>query len=65
MRTGPATARQRGFALLIVLWSMALLAQIGTRIAARAGQVLWGSTMLAGGLTEAECLPSQCAVGRA
>ena len=30
----PKTARQRGFALLIVLWSMALLALIGTRIAA-------------------------------
>jgi general secretion pathway protein K len=28
------TARQRGFALLIVLWSMALLALIGTRITA-------------------------------
>jgi len=30
----PGTARQRGFALLIVLWSMALLALIGTRITA-------------------------------
>jgi len=34
MRTIPGTARQRGFALLIVLWSMALLALIGTRITA-------------------------------
>ena len=32
MRTIPGTGRQRGFALLIVLWSMALLALIGTRI---------------------------------
>ena len=31
---GRFTARQRGFALLIVLWSMALLALIGTRITA-------------------------------
>ena len=34
MRTIPGTARQRGFALLIVLWTMALLALIGTRITA-------------------------------
>jgi hypothetical protein len=34
MRTIPGTARQRGFALLIVLWSMALMALIGTRITA-------------------------------
>jgi len=32
MRTISGTARQRGFALLIVLWSMVLLALIGTRI---------------------------------
>jgi len=38
MRSLPGTARQRGFALLIVLWSMALLALIGTRITA-AGHV--------------------------
>src|SRR5215831_8873131 len=42
MRPLPGTARQRGFALLIVLWSMALLALIGTRITAagRAGAQL-------------------------
>jgi general secretion pathway protein K len=34
MRPLPGTARQQGFALLTVLWSMALLALIGTRIAA-------------------------------
>ena len=34
MKTLPVSARQRGFALLIVLWSMALLALIGTRITA-------------------------------
>jgi len=34
MKTIAGTARQRGFALLIVLWSMALLALIGTRITA-------------------------------
>jgi len=34
MKTILGAARQRGFALLIVLWSMALLALIGTRITA-------------------------------
>ena len=34
MAGGAARRRQRGFALLIVLWSMALLALIGTRITA-------------------------------
>jgi general secretion pathway protein K len=34
MTTIPGTARQRGFALLIVLWTMALLALIGTGITA-------------------------------
>ncbi len=44
--TGRPPARQRGFALLIVLWSMALLALLGTRVTA-AGR---GETRLAANL---------------
>jgi len=65
MKRIPDTTRQRGLTLLIVLWSMALLALVGTHIAARASQALRGSTILAGVPTEAERLPGQCAVGSA
>jgi len=49
-----ATARQRGFALLIVLWSMSLLALIGTRIAAAGrGETRLATNLRAGAVAEA------------
>jgi general secretion pathway protein K len=54
----PAELRQRGFALLIVLWSMGLLALIGTRITA-AGRA---ETQLAGNL-RAEAVAEAAADG--
>jgi general secretion pathway protein K len=48
------TARQRGFALLIVLWSMALLALIGTRItAAGRGEAQLAINLRSGAVAEA------------
>ena len=58
MRPRPATARQRGFALLIVLWTMALLALIGTQVTA-AGR---GETRLAANL-RASAVAEQAADG--
>lgn len=49
MTTIPGAARQPGFAPLIVLWSMALLALIGTRITA-AGQRVGEAVSLHGRL---------------
>jgi general secretion pathway protein K len=52
--TRPATTRQRGFALLIVLWSMALLALIGTRItAAGNGETRLATNLRAAAVAEA------------
>jgi general secretion pathway protein K len=48
------TARQRGFALLIVLWSMALLALMGTHItAAGRGETQLATNMRASAVAEA------------
>jgi general secretion pathway protein K len=58
-RSGPVGAsqrlvRQRGFALLIVLWSMALLALIGTRItAAGRGETRLATNLRASAVAEA------------
>lgn len=46
MTLPPGTTRQRGFALLIVLWSMALLSLIGTRITAAGHQEVQLATNL-------------------
>ncbi len=54
MKRAPATARQRGFALLIVLWTLALLALIGTQVtAAGHGETRLAANMRASAVAEA------------